>query len=71
MAADTERSKQAGVKTVIYCDCYWSGEQWLVFGVEEYPDIEPVQRVAQLQGEANWERYTQGITVLRTKNEES
>jgi len=71
MAAETERSKQAGVKPIISCNCYWSGEQWMVFGVEEYPDIETVQRVAQLQLDANWERYAQGITVLGTKWEEA
>ena len=70
VAAEMERSKQTGCKTVIFCDCSWSAEQWMFFGVEEYPDIESVQRVVELQREVNWGRYMQGISFLGTKMEE-
>ncbi len=56
-----------GVKEIINCDSSWSSDQWLFFGVEEYPNIEAVQQYHAALNEINWFRYIDGITVLGTK----
>jgi hypothetical protein len=35
---------QVGAKGVLLCESAWANEQWSFFGVEEFPDIEAVQR---------------------------
>jgi len=30
-------------KTIVLCDSRWSNEEWAMFGVEEFPDIEAEQ----------------------------
>jgi hypothetical protein len=37
------------------------------FGVEEFPDIEAVQKHAELLNEIDQYRYIEGISVLGTK----
>jgi hypothetical protein len=55
---------QVGGKTITICDGSWSSEEWQAFGVEEYPDIEAVQKHTALLNELNWFRYIESITVL-------
>ena len=59
-----------GGKVVIACNSGWSNEEWPYFGVEEYPDIEAVQRLYALQQEVEWYRYIESETLLGTKLEE-
>ena len=63
--------EKAGGKTVISCDTSWSSEQWPFFGVEEYPDIEAVQKHAEELQKLNWFRYCESMTFLGTKWEAS
>lgn len=35
-----------------------------LFGVEEFPDIEAVQKLAEMHDELNWHRYVEGMSVL-------
>ena len=65
-----EGFERLGGKTIIGCDSSWSSGEWQLFGVNEFPDIEAVQKNAELQNELNWLRYVDGITVLGTKWEE-
>ena len=58
---------QVGGKSTITCDSSWSSEQWQIFGVEEYPDIEAVQKHAALLIELNWFRYLELMTMLGTE----
>jgi hypothetical protein len=58
--------EKVGGKTVVFCDSSWASEEWLVFGVEEFPDIEAVQQHAKLLGELNWYRYVETSTLLGT-----
>lgn len=58
---------QVGGKAVVTCDSSWSSEQTPLFGVEEYPDIEAVQKHAALLAELNWFRYIESTTVLGTE----
>jgi hypothetical protein len=63
--------ENAGGKAVLSCDSSWSSEQWPFFGVEEFPDIEGVQKHAQELNELNWFRYGETLTILGTKWEPS
>ena len=66
-AAEREHAKQSGSKIVLVCDCAWSTDQWMFFGVEEYPDIESAQRFGRLKLELPWSRYLEGVSFLGTK----
>lgn len=49
--------KQVGGRSLVFCDSGWSSEQWWGFGVEEFPDLEAVQKHAQMLQELDWLRY--------------
>ena len=61
--------EQVGGKPVVTCETGWSNEQWQVFGVEEFPDIEAVIRHTKLLNELNWGRYLTSVSTLGTKLE--
>jgi hypothetical protein len=58
---------KAGGKKLVLCSAGWSNERWPFFGVEEFPDIEAVQRHANLLTELNWARYFESRTTLGTQ----
>jgi hypothetical protein len=49
------------------CDSSWSSEQWPVFGVEEFPNIEAVQQYAEVLKELNLARCVESMSVLETE----
>ena len=57
---------KAGGKSVLVCDSSWTSDQWLFFGIEEFPDIESVQNYSQALRDLEWFRYIDSITVLGT-----
>jgi hypothetical protein len=59
--------KQVGGKQILQCHSAWSTEEWTHFGVEEFPNIEAVQKHTQLLHELNWPRYVESVSVLGTK----
>ena len=60
--------EQVGGKTIVTCMSYWSDEEWVMFGVEEFPDIEAVQEHAQFLVETyNSLRYSEAKTYLGTR----
>jgi hypothetical protein len=67
MAKVDEALGKAGGKRVVMCDSTWASEQWPYFGVEVFPDIEAVQKYAELLGEFNWFRYMKSMTLLGTE----
>jgi hypothetical protein len=67
MAKVTEAVEKAGGKSLIICDPSWASEEWQYFGVEEFPDIEAVQRHAKLLNELNWMKYAESSSMLGTK----
>jgi hypothetical protein len=71
MAKVAEALAKVGGRELILCGSAWCSEQWPYFGVEEFPDIEAVQRHTQLLEELNWYRYADSITLLGTKYEGS
>ena len=67
LAKVNEALEKAGGKTVVLCNSSWSSEQWQFFGVEEFPNIEAIQKQAALHNELNWLRYIESVTVLGTE----
>jgi len=45
----------------------WSNERWPIFGLEEFPDVDAVQRHEQILIDLNWGRYTESRTTLGTE----
>lgn len=56
----------AGGRLIAICDSSWASEQYQFFGMEEFPDIEAVQRFQAALNEFGWQRYTDSITALGT-----
>jgi hypothetical protein len=67
---DTElsekRMKELGGRNILICDCFWSTEDWLLFGVEEYPDIESVQESTAWFRKTGWFKYFESKIILGT-----
>lgn len=57
----------AGGKELVICSAAWSNERWPFFGVEEFPEMEAVQRHTQLLTELTWGRYMDSRTTLGTQ----
>ena len=57
----------AGGKALVVCSAAWSNERWPFFGVEEFPDLEAVQRQTQILIDLNWARYIESRTTLGTQ----
>lgn len=64
-----ETLDKVGGKSVITCTSGWANEEWPYWGVEEYPDLEAVQRHYALHEELSWFRYSEAETILGTKFE--
>ena len=59
--------EEVGGKAIVRCPSYWSNEEWTSFGVEEYPDLEAVQKHAEFLLELGWPRYVMSKTYLGTR----
>ena len=68
MAKIGEALEKVGGKSVIYCNSSWSSEQWPFCGVEQFPDVEAVQKLTEIHNELNWYRYVEGLTVLGSES---
>ncbi len=66
LAKVKESLENVGGKLLLTCTSLWSSEQWEVFGVEEYPDIEAVQKHTETTSGMNHFRYLESMTVLGT-----
>ena len=62
-----EAKAKLGAKTTILCNTYWSTDQWMWAIVEEFPNIEAVQKYMATLQELHWARYVEGSNVLGTK----
>jgi hypothetical protein len=66
-----EALEKVGGERVITCDSVWCSENYQYWGVEKFPDIEAVQKHAQLLMELNHYRYIDSISYLGTESQES
>jgi len=57
---------QLGGRSILSCDCFWSTEDWLLFGVEEYPNIEAVQESTRALRKMGWFKYFESRILLGT-----
>ena len=64
LAKVSEAIEKVGGKSLVVCDSRWASEEWQFFGVEEFPDIEAVQKHTELLNELNWLRYVESSSVL-------
>ncbi len=62
-----EALEQVGGKTIILCNSLWAAEPWFAWGVEQFPDIEALQKHIELLNEFNHFRYLESRTVLGTE----
>ena len=53
-----------GAKQVLTADCSWSSGQWYFFGVEEYPNIEAVQKHITTQHEMGFSQHMEELDFL-------
>ena len=67
MQKSQEDLEKVGGKTIVLADCAWSSEKYLIFAVEEYPDIEAEQKHAKFISEMGWFRYSDTKVMLGTK----
>ena len=58
-----------GGKRIILCDSGWASEQWTFWGVEEFPDLEALQKYTALLNEMEWFQYVDSFTLLGTKSQ--
>ena len=63
--------EKVGGKQIIACDSRWSAEQWVAFGLDEFPDIEAVQEFTELLDEHDHFKYVESVSMLGTKWEVS
>jgi hypothetical protein len=61
-----EARKSVGAKTLVFCNSAWNSEQWLYWGVEEFPSMEALQEYARCLEEMNWFRYSESEILLGT-----
>ena len=63
----SEALNTAGGKALVICNAAWSNERLPFFGVEEFPDLEAVQRHQQILTDINWARYIESRSTLGTE----
>ncbi len=66
LAEVTEALDRVGGKRIVSCDAHWTTEQWPLFGVEEFPDLEALQQHSAIRAELNWARYCDSTTSVGT-----
>ncbi len=66
MTKVTDALTQVGGKEVISCFSGWNSEQWLGWGVEQFPDIEAVQKHHSLLMALHWFRFVDSNSYLGT-----
>jgi hypothetical protein len=63
--------EKVGGKRVVTCNSYWASDQWSIFGVEIFPNIEAVQQYAEAMNELNMPRYVESMSLLGTEFQDS
>jgi hypothetical protein len=67
LAKIKESLESVGGKSIVVVESAWSSEQYTGYGVEEFPDIEAVQKHSKRVMELGACRYNDVLTVLGTK----
>ncbi|HEY2423058.1 MAG TPA: hypothetical protein VGH55_03085 [Chthoniobacterales bacterium] len=64
-----EGLEKVGGRRLVLCDSNWSSDQWMVSGVEEFPNIEAVHKYSATLNDLKWFRYCESTSLLGTKLE--
>ena len=56
-----------GGKPVLMCDASWSNGEWQFFLVEQFPDMDAVQKHRALMNSMNWSRYLHQMFLFGTE----
>jgi hypothetical protein len=59
--------QKVGGKRLAMCNSYWASDQWQVFGIEVFPNIEAVQEYAEIMNELNMPRFVESMSLLGTE----
>ena len=59
--------EKVGGEQTIVCLSGWSAEQWLAFGIDEFPDMDAAQEFFGLINEHEHFRYVESMSMLGTK----
>jgi hypothetical protein len=62
-----EALSTAGGRELVICSAAWSNERWPFFGVEEFPDVDAVQRHEDILTGLDWGRYIESQSILGTE----
>jgi len=62
----TKSGEEVGGKTIVTAWSRWSNEEWSLFGVAEFPDIEAVQKRVRFNEESEHYKYFEMKTYLGT-----
>ena len=57
-------------KAIVQCVSLWSSEEWVMFGVEEFPDVEALQQHTLDLFQLGHYRYLECTSMLGAKFEE-
>ena len=62
--------EKVGGKAVLTCNSSWSSEEWAAFGLEEFPDLNAVQKHSESIAELHWPfEFGKAYSILGTKAE--
>ena len=68
MIKDRKNLDQLGCKVIMMIDCRWSNEEWNYVGIEEWPDLEALEKRAKFENEELEKfRYVEAKTLLGTR----
>jgi hypothetical protein len=67
MAKNAAAVKEVGSRFLIMANSDWCSEQWLFWGVSEFPDMDAVMKYHERLAELNWFRYYDALTLLGTE----
>lgn len=65
----TKKGEELGRRDIVFCDCRWSNEEWMWFGVCEWPDLEALQEWTKFIEEQDHFKYIESKTCLGTRTE--
>ena len=67
LAKTQEALKKLGGKEILTCTPAWSNEQWMICGVEEFPDVDAVQNYTAMLTQLGHFRYVKATSMLGVK----
>ncbi len=68
LAKAHEINKTLGVKNLVRCNSRWANEEWSIWGVDEFADLDMLLKQVDQANEINWHSYFEFMTVLGTSH---